>query len=386
LVIGLKTRGHRVTVLTSLPNYPNGTLFNDFKLYPDKYSNFKGIEVFRVPIILRGNNKFKLVLNYLSFALSASINGVYKLRNRNFDIIFVFEPSPITVGLPAILLKRIKKAPIIFWALDLWPDTLEAIGVIKSKKIIKLIGSLVSFIYNKCDLILGQSKSFLPHIKKYTNHNNIEYFPGWAELEFSESNDDRVNEEKSKFNIVFTGNIGEAQDFPAILDAVELLKVDPKVHWTFVGDGRLLPWVKSEILARKLNSYVTIEGHHPIEKMPAFFVQADALLVSLKDEPIFSMTIPGKLQAYLSSGKPILAMLNGEGAKIIEESGCGFASKAGDSVALVNSIGMLIQMDTKDRQEMGLKGLKFSKEQFNRESLIDKLERLMITHSKINKY
>ena len=144
--------------------------------------------------------------------------------------------------------------------------------------------------------------------------------------------------------------------------------------------------VKSEILARKLNSYVTIEGHHPIEKMPAFFVQADALLVSLKDEPIFSMTIPGKLQAYLSSGKPILAMLNGEGAKIIEESGCGFASKAGDSVALVNSIGMLIQMDTKDRQEMGLKGLKFSKEQFNRESLIDKLERLMITHSKINKY
>ena len=372
-------------MLTSLPNYPKGTLFKDFKIQPKKYSDFNGVEVFRVPTILRGNNKFKLVLNYLSFALSASIIGVYKLRNYNFDIIFVFEPSPITVGLPAIMLKKIKKVPIIFWVLDLWPDTLQAIGVVKSELIIKLIGSLVSIIYNQCDLILGQSKSFLPHIKKYTKHDSIAYFPSWAELEFSKINDENFYKKKSKFNIVFTGNIGEAQDFPAILDAIELLKVDPNIHWIFVGDGRLLGWVRSEILARELSSYVTIEGQHPIEKMQDFFAQADALLLSLKNEPIFSMTIPGKLQAYLSSGKPILAMLNGEGAKIIEESGCGFTSRAGDSAALVRSVNALIKMKAKDRKEMGLKGLKFSKDQFNRDSLIDKLELLMISQSKSNK-
>ena len=386
MVVGLKNRGHKVTVLTSLPNYPKGALFKDFKLQPKKYSDFNGVEVFRVPTILRGNNKVKLVLNYLSFALSASTIGVYKLRKYNFDIIFVFEPSPITVGLPAIMFKKIKKVPIIFWVLDLWPDTLQAIGVVKSELIIKLIGSLVSFIYNQCDLILGQSKSFLPHIKKYTKHDSIAYFPSWAELEFSKINDENFYKKKSKFNIVFTGNIGEAQDFPAILDAIELLKVNPNVHWIFVGDGRLLPWVESEILTRELSSYVTIEGQHPIEKMQDFFAQADALLLSLKDEPIFSMTIPGKLQAYLSSGKPILAMLNGEGAKIIEESGCGLTSRAGDSAALVRSVSALIKMNAKDRKEMGLKGLKFSKDQFNRDSLIDKLELLMINQSKSNKY
>jgi hypothetical protein len=167
-----------------------------------------------VPTILRGNNKVKLVLNYLSFALSASIIGVYKLRKYNFDIIFVFEPSPITVGLPAIMFKKIKKVPIIFWVLDLWPDTLQALGIIKSEKIIKLIGSLVSFIYNHCDLILGQSKSFLPHIKKYTKHNSIEYFPSWAEQEFSHSSLQVVDElsgNEGVFKILFAGNIGKVQ-------------------------------------------------------------------------------------------------------------------------------------------------------------------------------
>ena len=382
MVVGLKNRGHKVTVLTALPNYPSGSLFSDFKLQPDKYSDFNGVEICRVPIILRGNNKVKLVLNYLSFALSASIIGAFKLRKYNFDIIFVFEPSPITVGLPAIVFKKIKKIPIIFWVLDLWPDTLQAIGIIKSEKIIKLIGGLVSFIYNHCDLILGQSKSFLPHIKKYTKHNSIEYFPSWAESALSKKNNDNFYKKKSTFNIVFTGNIGEAQDFPSILDAIELLKVDTNVHWTVVGDGRLLSWLKSEIITRELTSYVSIKGYHPIDKMPDFFADADALLVCLKDEPVFSMTIPGKLQAYLCSGKPILAMLNGEGAKIIEDSGCGFSSRSGDSVALVNSIYKLKKMNIKDREKMGLRGLKLSKEEFNRDSLIDRLELLMIIHSK----
>lgn len=344
--------------------------------------DFNGSKVFRVPIVLRGNSKIKLILNYITFALSASIFGFYKLRKNNFDVIFVYEPSPITVGLPAIVFKKLKKTPIIFWTLDLWPDSLKAIGIIKSKFLLKFVGLVVSFIYNNCDLILGQSKSFLPYIKNYSNHNNIKYFPSWSEIPCSNHKELKFSGNNSKFKVVFTGNIGKAQDFPAIIDTIELLKQNLNIHWIFVGDGVLLSWVKNEIHKRELTSCVTFEGHHPVEKMPDFFADADALLVSLKDEYIFSMTIPGKLQSYLGSGKPILGMLNGEGAKIIHDSRCGFAVNAGDSFSLATSIQKLIKMNQNERNEMGLKGLKFYQEHFDRKMLIDKLELLLINCSK----
>ena len=334
---------------------------------------------------LRGKSKIQLVLNYITFALSSSIFGFYKLSKNNFDIIFVYEPSPITVGLPAIVFKKIKKVPIIFWTLDLWPDSLQAIGIIKSKFLLKLVGYIVSFIYKRCDLILGQSKSFLPYIKRYSKHNNIQYFPSWSEIQNKKGHNLTFHKSKSKFNIVFTGNIGEAQDFPSVLNAIELLKFEKSIHWTFVGDGRLLEWVKNEISLRNLSTLVSFEGSYPVEKMPDYYDKADALLVSLKNEPIFSMTIPGKLQAYLISGKPILGMLNGEGAKIIKDSGCGYVSNSGDSTSLVESIQKLMRMKISDRKTMGLNGLKFSIKHFDRESLINKLESLMIDYSKINK-
>jgi len=379
LVSGLENRGHKVTVLTGLPNYPSGLLDIDFIKNPSKYRKYNNVDIIRVPIILRGSNKIKLLLNYVSFALSASTIGVYKLRKLNFDLIFVFEPSPITVGLPAILLRKIKKVPVIFWALDLWPDTLNAIGIVKSKFILNLIGGLVSFIYNRCDLILGQSKSFLPHIQKYSNHSNIKYFPGWAESVFSDIKDENsLPHNKKSFDIIFTGNIGDAQDFPSVLNAIELLKADSNIHWTIVGNGRLLSWLENEIVIRNLIGSVTLAGRHPINKMPYFFNKADVLLVSLLDEPIFSMTIPGKLQAYLTSGKPILGMLNGEGSNIINESGCGYVSNAGDSKSLANNVSKIKKMTIEERQTMGALGLKYSKTVFDRNKSIDALEGWMI--------
>jgi len=376
LTAELVNRGHKVTILTGQPNYPEGYIYTDYLKKKSNYSYYKGAKVIRVPIITRGKSKIKLLLNYISFALSASTIGIYRLKNINVDSIFVFEPSPITVVFPAILLRKIKNAPVVFWVLDLWPDSLKAIGVINSTALLKLIGFFVSYIYNRCDLILGQSKSFLLQINKYSNHNRIEYFPSWAEpiFETSKNNFLNINKNYHKFNILFAGNIGHAQNFPAILDAVDLLKDHPDIHWTIVGGGRQYKWLKNAIKTRNLNSFISLEGTHPIEKMPEFFKDADALLVSLKDDPIFSMTIPGKMQAYLTSGKPILAMLNGEGARIITESKSGIACQAGDSCLLAAAAKKLSKLSSQELNDMGQRGVKLSKSEFDRTKLINSLE------------
>ena len=331
----LVRRGHQVTVLTGVPNYPSGSMFSKYENEPKAYCSYNGVEIVRVPIVVRGQSGGQLALNYLSFVISGIIIGLFKLRKQRFDSIFVFEPSPITVGLPAILLRRLKKSPLIFWVLDLWPNTLRAIGVVRSELILKTIGLLVSFIYKRCDLILGQSKSFLPEIQSYSGDKRVEYFPSWAESLFQppESSGKSIVSH-TYFNVMFAGNVGEAQDFPSILNAVELLREDSRIHWTIVGDGRMFNWLEHEVNQRGLNESISLVGRHPVEKMPEFFQQADVLLVSLKNEPVFSMTIPGKLQAYLMAGKPILAMLNGEGARIVTESGCGIACSSGDAHCL----------------------------------------------------
>ena len=375
----LVRRGHQVIVLTGVPNYPSGSIFPEYANQPKGYYSYKGVEIVRVPIVVRGQSGVQLALNYLSFIVSATVVGLYKLRKQQFDSIFVFEPSPITVGLPAIAFRYIKKAPLVFWVLDLWPDTLEAVGVVRSERLLKLVGRLVSYIYKRCDLVLGQSKSFISHIRKYAGHDRVAYFPGWSESVFTvdQFRSPKVRSNSAKFNIVFAGNVGVSQDFPSVLKAMERLKDDEKIGWTIVGDGRMYDWLAAEIDKRGLEKVVRLAGRHPMEKMPEFFQDADALLVNLKDEPIFSMTIPGKLQTYLVTGKPILALLNGEGANLVKDSGCGIACDADDWQCLVDSVQKLSQMSDQERDAMGRKGLLLTETEFDRDKLISKLEKWM---------
>ena len=377
LVEELILRGHQVAVLTGVPNYPSGKLDGGYKANPEKYSTYKGADIFRVPILLRGNHKLMLALNYISFAIIASIVGVFKLRNKKFDVIFVFEPSPVTVGVPAILLRWLKKAPLVFWVLDLWPDTLKALGV-RSKVILKAVGLLVSFVYQNCDLILGQAKSFVNSIQGRSINKQVKYFPSWAEPIFNSAllvDGGKVSQDY--FNVMFAGNIGEAQDFPAIVDAAEILNNEDYIHWTIVGNGRMYAWLKDEIYRRGLEDKFTLAGRHDVEMMPTFFNSADLLLVTLKDEPVFSMTIPGKLQAYLQTGKPIVTMLNGEGAQIVAESGCGITCRAGDSAGLAKAVRRLSKMSESERNIMGQCGIDYSKREFDRIMLINRLENWM---------
>ena len=378
IVSEMVKKGHEVTVLTGLPNYPNGKIYSEYKHNPKQFSNYMGAKIIRSPIISRGSGRLSLLLNYITFFISASVVGVQKLRKIDFDVIFVYEPSPITVALPAIVLKSFFNKPIALWVLDLWPDTLSAVNITKSKAILSAVGKLVGFIYKRCDLILTQSESFIPRINEYVgNESNIRYFPSWSESLLNHSCHDMAPEvplKDNSFNIMFTGNIGEAQDFSSILSAAELLKYDKRIRWLIVGSGRMYSWVNSEIERRDLQDCVLMFGQYPLDRMPSFFQHADALLVSLKDDPVFSATIPGKVQTYLASGIPILAMLNGEGARIISESGCGIVCKAGDYECLSNVVHKLSVTTKEDRIKMGENGIKLSKTEFDRDKLMNRLE------------
>ena len=384
LVAEMVARGHEVTVLTGKPNYPIGQVYPDYRDNPQAFSEYAGAQVVRIPMLSRGSSRWQLLLNYLSFALSASFLGPWKLRGKPFDAIFVHEPSPVTVGLPGMVLRWTKRAPMAFWVLDLWPDTLRAVEVLTSERLLAWVGWLVRFIYRRCDLLLAQSRSFIPHIRQYAGDNaRIEYFPSWAESVFQSGVGAAVSTPAPEvtpfdgFTIVFAGNIGEAQDFPAVLDAAQALKANTNIRWLVLGSGRMQSWVAQQIAQRDLHN-VQLLGSFPVERMPSFFAHADALLVCLKDEPVFAMTIPGKVQAYLAVGIPIVAMLNGEGADLLAESGAGLACPAGDAHGLTQAVLQLVQLDRAQRQAMGDEGRALYAREFARDLLMDRLERWLL--------
>lgn len=374
-------RGHAVTVLTGKPNYPSGRVFPEFEQDPSGFVEFHGARIVRVPMLARAQGSVRLLLNYISYVISASALGPWHLRGRAFDVVFVFEPSPVTVGIPAIVMGKLKRAPVVFWVLDLWPETLSAIGVVRSRRVLGWVGRLVSFIYNRCTLILGQSRGFQASISQYCHDvRKIRYFPSWSEDVFAQSDAGPAPEITSTmdvFNVLFAGNIGEAQDLPAVLDAASLLKDNPGIRWLIVGDGRKSEWLKSEVSRRGLVEQVQLLGRHPVERMPSFYYHAQALLVSLKKDPVFSLTIPGKVQSYLMSGIPILGMLDGEGAEVIQRAQAGLVCGAGDARGLADAVLKLAALDPSARHALGDNGRRFAKQEFDRETLMDKLEQWM---------
>jgi colanic acid biosynthesis glycosyl transferase WcaI len=384
----LVQRGHSVTVLTGIPNYPAGRVFDAYRQDPKAFAHYGGARVWRVPMLARGHGALRLLLNYLSFVVGASLFGPWRLRGQHADVIFVFEPSPVTVGLPAILLGKIKHAPVVFWALDLWPETLAAIGVVRSPRVLGWIGQMVKFIYERCTLVLGQSRAFLASIAKYcSDTQKIRYFPSWAEEVFNEPNllpAPEVPARAGVFNVLFAGNIGEAQDLPAVLDAAESLKHNAAIRWLIVGDGRKSSWLQEEVARRGLQGSVLLLGRFPVERMPSFYAHADALLVSLKKDPVFSMTIPGKVQSYLMAGVPLVGMLDGEGAKVITEANAGLVCAAGDSGGLAAAVLEMAAMSADQRHQLGVNGRVFAQKEFGRSLLMDRLEALM--HEAVSLY
>ena len=303
-----------------------------------------GVDVIRVPVIPRGDggSATMLFLNYLSYLISATLSVLLLVFQKRFDCILVHETSPVTVGVPAAIVKILQRIPMYFWVLDLWPESLSAASGINNKAILGLFNSLTRWLYKKSTKILISSKCFRSSIcKKGDFDDKIIYFPNWDEDALTEVKsppaDFKLPDLPKGFRIMYAGNIGEAHNFEDIMQAALLLK-DSDVRWLLLGDGRKREWVEKFVADNALSDSVFLLERHPIETMPMFFAEADILLVSLKNEYIFNNTVPAKLQAYMAFGKPILAMVNGEGAEIVKDANCGFSVPAGDYKALSETI------------------------------------------------
>lgn len=389
IALGLKEQGHEVIILTGKPNYPEGSFYKGYSFAKPSFEYFEDIEIYRVPFIPRGkDNIIMLALNYLSFALFGCTWGLWLLRKKEVDSIFVFGISPITMAIPAIFLKKIKNASLLYWVQDLWPESVSSGGGINNKFIYSIADWITKLVYTNSDLILAQSKGFIDAIQK---HNvplkKIKYYPNYAENIYSKKAiDEKVIHPiiPKGFIVMFAGNIGEAQGFKTIVEAAnKVYKENKNIYWVILGDGRKKEWVEEQINAYGLSDIFLFLGSYPSDKMPYFFNLSDILLVSLKDEYIFSLTIPSKLQSYMAFGKPIIAALNGEPAQIINEANCGLVSNSNDFENLASNVIKMSKFSEEVLFEMGENAKKYCEEKFDRQKLLLELNELFLQSKQI---
>ena len=367
-------RGHKVTVLTGLPNYPQGKVYKGYGVFRKRKEIIEGVTVYRTLVIPRGKGGgVMLALNYMSWAFIASVWAFFMSIFKKYDAVIVHETSPITQGFPALVVKALRKTPIYFWVLDLWPESLESAGGVKNKRVLGFFTWVTRLMYRRSDKILMSSRGFRESIlDKGDFEDKLVYFPNWAEDVFSQAVDVEVPQMPEGFRVMFAGNLGEAQDMDAIVAAAQELK-GSNVKILLVGDGRKREWVEEQIKARGLEDVLFTLGRHPLSAMPSFFNAADVLLLSLKDEYIFSLTVPAKLQAYMASGKPVVAMMNGEARSIIADAGCGCSCPAGDGKGLAEILVKLSEAERSVLCEYGVKGKSYFDEHFTKEKCIDHL-------------
>jgi glycosyltransferase involved in cell wall biosynthesis len=368
-------RGHDVTVFTAKPNYPKGRFYKGYSFFGKSYEVINGVKVIRIPIFprLNGTGKF-LIINYLSFIFFS-----YLHKNRvkgEFDVVFSHLPSPLIAALPSIWFKNKFKAKLYLWVLDLWPESLQANTKIKDGLFLKKLNQLIKYLYNNSDVILISSKFFEKSIldKGINSNKTIKYFPNWAEDIFINGDIESVHLPKldEGFNIMFAGNLGDSQDFESVLEAAKLTKND-KVNWLIVGDGRKVSWLKTEIEKHSLIN-VYLLGRYPLNMMPSLFKIADVMLVSLKDSPTFSLTVPAKVQAYMASSKIILGMFNGEGQNLININDCGYAVNAGDFIGLCDNIKKIKSLSKDQKTKMEINSKNYYLNNFSKKNLFDFLE------------
>ncbi len=379
----LANRGYDVTVLTAIPDYPKGKYFDGYGVFCRRRETVNGVKVIRGFIIPRGNGGgIRLLLNYLSFFISSIILSIYVGLFKRFDQVIVHETSPVMIGVPGVIAKKLQRIPMLFWVLDLWPESLKAAGGINNRHVLGMFESLTKWIYRNSDKILMSSKGFETSIlKKGDFSDKLVYFPNWADRALGQIENGELKidnfEWPNGFIVMFAGNMGEAQDFDHIMEAALKLKNHQDIHFVFVGDGRKRPWVESYCMDHNLQDTVHWVGRHPIEAMPFFFEKADIMLMTLMDIEIFNLTAPAKLQAYMSAGKPILAMMNGEGPRIIEDAKCGLSVPAGDSSALADAILQLSKMDKTYLMKMGGNGKLYQMIHFDIDKSISHLCEIM---------
>jgi len=371
LVLKLVAQGHEVVVATGKPNYPDGEVFAGYRagrIQRERYLD--QVEVVRVPIRPRGKGGgFNLAMNYLSFVLSGLFCFPWLLRSRSFDAIVVFAPSPIIQAVPAILLKWLKRAHLAVWVQDMWPESLEATGFIRNRGVLKGVGVLVRWIYAMSDTLLLQSRAFEEPVARYAARDKLVYFPNSldpvsASVATQGLAPELLDTLGQGFSVVFAGNIGKAQAVETLVEVAALLQDETDINLVLVGSGSMLEWARAQKSLRKLDNLV-LPGRFPVSLMPQLFAGASALLVSLKAGGALAYTVPSKIQAYLAAGRPIIAALPGEGAKVVAESGAGMVCEPENAQALAACILSLKALTATDRAAMGQSGRRYFSEHFD---------------------
>ncbi len=372
----LSEKGIEVEALTGKPNYPEGTIYSGYRIWGCQREQFHNIALHRIPLIPRGkNNWFLLAANYLSFIFFGLLCAPWLLRGQRYEAIFVYGTSPMLQAIPALFLGFLKNAPVVIWVQDLWPESLSATGHVQNLLALKLVERVVRFIYRHADLLLVQSRAFEEPVRGLAYNTPITYYPNSVDASFSLPTTDSVSEIPglgSGFSVMFAGNIGTAQAVSVIVEAASMLKEYLDIHFVVLGDGSSRVWMLTQVQQRGLSN-LHLPGRFPVEMMHGLMQKASALLVTLADQPIFAATVPSKIQTYLAAGRPIIACLNGEGARLVIEAGAGLATPAEDAKALADAILLLYRKSPREREIMGNNGRRYYKQHFDHERLIDQL-------------
>ncbi|UXH77641.1 glycosyltransferase family 4 protein [Roseateles amylovorans] len=373
----LMAAGCEVTVLTGQPNYPEGRVFDGYRATALTVETHPaGYQIHRVPLYPRGIGGAKrLVANYLSFLAAASVLGPWSLRGQAFDIVFVYGTSPILQAIAGIVLKQIKRAKLVTWVQDLWPQSLEVTGFVRNPRLLALVATVVRWIYRRHDLLLVQSLAFEPPVRAMAGKTPVEYHPNPGEVAFSSPTGSAppALALPDGFNVVFAGNFGTVQALETVVEAASVLADhSPDIRIVMIGSGSRGPWLEAEIERRGLRNLM-LAGRFPPQAMPGLLDQAAAVLVSLNCGEILSQTVPSKVQAYLAAGRPIIASLDGEGARVVEEAGAGIAVPAEDATALAEGILRIHGLAPAARSAMGESGRRYYEQHFAPEALATKL-------------
>ena len=361
-------RGHEVLVVTGTPNYPMGEVYPGYENEQRMDEVVNGVRVHRCATTPRKTGIFNRIKNYFSYPIASK--KYIKTLDDQFDVVFVNQLSPVMMAAAGIWYKKKYNKKLVLYCLDLWPESLCVGGIRKESIIYKVFKHISKQVYRAADQLLITSRSFRDYFKTMfcIADEKISYLPQYAETQF-------LNLEPKKqgefFELLFAGNIGTAQSVETIIEAAKLLR-DEKVRFHIVGDG-----IELERLKKQADSLTNIVfyGREPIEAMTKYYEMADAMLVTLTDDPVISLTLPGKVQTYMAAGKPIVGAINGETEVILNEAQGGYCGAARNASQLADNIMKLIRSG--DAEMIGRKNRDYYRENFSKEEFMDKLlERL----------
>lgn len=378
----LVARGHRVTAIPCVPNYPEGQFYDGYGNFRKRAETWEGVDIRRAWTVARGRTKVQLIANYLTYPLAA-LWEIIKLHRPKGDVSFVSMPSPLLQAFAGVLAKRLWGIPTVYWVQDLWPETVQQLLGLHDGPFLKLLDKVCGWLYRQADLILVQSAAMPDNLARHgVDPRRIRVLPNTAPpffrpLPLESIRDVAVEIDRDRFIVLFAGNIGESQGLDVLVEVAGQLGYDDDTLFVLVGDGRARADLEREIAARGLTDRFHFCGRHPEALMPHFFAQADALFASLREAPNFSVIVPYKIQTYMACGKPIIAALDGEGARIIEHSGAGVTSPPGDARGVVNSIRALRLMGSAERMRMGERARLYFEENFSNRVIFDTVEQAL---------